>query len=86
MQHSTYTILLGFPLAYFGDGSWLRECMVTNPIPRRALDIAGATLLVLVGSFFWKRVDAEDSVLHDNFGAEWEDWAKRTWKLLPFVY
>jgi protein-S-isoprenylcysteine O-methyltransferase Ste14 len=32
------------------------------------------------------RIGYEEKVLAANFGQEYEDYARRTWKLIPFVY
>lgn len=73
-------------MAYFGDGSWLRECVFTHPLIQTSLDTIGLAMMIAAGTFFWKRLDVEDNVLHEYFGSEWEEWAKETWKLIPFVY
>ncbi len=45
------------------------------------LIIAGAMLAVIIG-----RIEAEERLLGETFGAEYEAWRARTWRLLPYVY
>ena len=45
------------------------------------LGLAGVTLVVL----FWRIFD-EESFMRQEFGAEWEEYAKKRWRLIPFVY
>ena len=45
------------------------------------LGISGVTLLVLL----W-RIHDEEALMQKEFGGEWEAYARRSWRLLPFVY
>lgn len=41
----------------------------------------------LVGVQVLTRVSKEDAVLRENFGEEWEAWAKKTpYRLIPYIY
>ncbi|MBN1202080.1 MAG: isoprenylcysteine carboxylmethyltransferase family protein [Anaerolineae bacterium] len=46
-----------------------------------ALILAAMLTLVLV----W-RIHAEEKLLHETFGADWEDYSRRSWRIIPFVY
>jgi protein-S-isoprenylcysteine O-methyltransferase Ste14 len=43
--------------------------------------IAVLMLIVLLA-----RIDAEERLLSDNFGAEYEAYRARTWRLIPHIY
>jgi protein-S-isoprenylcysteine O-methyltransferase Ste14 len=45
------------------------------------LVLAGALALVLL----W-RIGDEEALMHKAFGAEWEAYARRSWRVIPFVY
>jgi protein-S-isoprenylcysteine O-methyltransferase len=47
------------------------------------------TLAIVLGSVlavFVRRIHVEEAALAEAFGDTWRDYAKRTWRLLPFVY
>jgi protein-S-isoprenylcysteine O-methyltransferase Ste14 len=46
-----------------------------------ALILVALFTLVLV----W-RIQGEEALLHQEFGAAWEAYARRSWRLIPFVY
>ncbi len=53
-----------------GQGSWLAAALVTA---------------LLIGAYIW-RINAEETLLASSFGSEYEDYQRRTKRLLPFVY
>ncbi|KAM5541849.1 hypothetical protein V8D89_004578 [Ganoderma adspersum] len=91
MRHPSYTgwvlliagnfLLLASPHSFFSAaGLWGR------PAGRA---VAGA----VVGYLSWvtvhllRRTASEDEILKNEFGARWEEWARRTpYRLIPFVY
>ncbi len=46
-----------------------------------ALILVAATALVLL----W-RIHDEEALMHQEFGADWETYSQKTWRLIPFVY
>jgi protein-S-isoprenylcysteine O-methyltransferase Ste14 len=46
-----------------------------------SLVLAVVTLAVLI----WRMRD-EETLMHQEFGADWEAYAKKTWRLIPFIY
>jgi protein-S-isoprenylcysteine O-methyltransferase Ste14 len=43
-------------------------------------------MLVLTGGFVWLRMRQEEGLLRDKFGAAFDEYAKRTSRLIPHVY
>ena len=43
-------------------------------------------LLALIVVFVAARIRQEEKLLAEQFGAEFEAYRRRTWRLLPFVY
>ena len=43
-------------------------------------------VVVLLVVVLLVRIRDEERVLHEAFGAEWEAYCQRSWKLLPFIY
>jgi protein-S-isoprenylcysteine O-methyltransferase Ste14 len=46
-----------------------------------------AVLLVaaLVGILLW-RIQDEETLLHQEFGADWDAYTRKSWRLIPFIY
>lgn len=42
-------------------------------------------VLALAGVLIW-RVFAEEKMMHDEFGKEWEEYQAKTWRLIPYVF
>ena len=93
VRHPSYT---GLALVYFGiglftiaPGTLISECFA------RQHDTVAYWLrwgyvvysLMLVSWFVFSRVPTEDRLLKEEFGKEWEKWAKETrYKLIPFIF
>ncbi|HTA64413.1 MAG TPA: isoprenylcysteine carboxylmethyltransferase family protein [Xanthomonadaceae bacterium] len=45
-----------------------------------------AIVLIAVLAVFVRRIHVEEAALADAFGDAWRDYARRTWRLVPFVY
>lgn len=43
-------------------------------------------LLVVVGVFLALRIRQEETLLAESFGAEFDAYRRRTWRLLPYLY
>ena len=50
---------------------------------RSWLSMALAMLTTLV--LLW-RIRDEEALMHDEFGSEWEVYARKSWRLIPFIY
>jgi len=48
--------------------------------------IAGVVLVALLLVPLVARMNAEERLLHEHFGAEYDDYMARTWRLVPGVY
>jgi protein-S-isoprenylcysteine O-methyltransferase Ste14 len=46
----------------------------------------GVVIAVLMLIVLLARIDAEERLLSDNFGAEYEAYRARTWRLIPHIY
>ncbi|KAI0666375.1 ICMT-domain-containing protein [Trametes maxima] len=91
VRHPAYTGYLifapGLLTAQLGRGSWVWESGVLES----ALGRAGIGIWVGYAFCVWvsilKRCAAEDATLHREFGAQWEEWSKRTpARLFPGIY
>ncbi|KAJ3519579.1 hypothetical protein NM688_g9281 [Phlebia brevispora] len=91
VRHSSYTgiCLFFFGVCYcqLGPGSWLTANGVWDTVPGRIVVALYIFYSVASCIFLVSRVTAEDAVMKQQFGQEWEDWAKRTpYRLVPYVY
>ncbi|MBN8657922.1 MAG: isoprenylcysteine carboxylmethyltransferase family protein [Anaerolineae bacterium] len=43
------------------------------------------TVLALAGVLIW-RVFAEEKMMHQEFGKEWEEYQSKTWRLIPYIF
>ncbi|KIP01825.1 hypothetical protein PHLGIDRAFT_32420 [Phlebiopsis gigantea 11061_1 CR5-6] len=91
VRHPSYTgsVMLGIGtvLAHFGPGGWYHECVGYGSWASRLFVGAwGGWSLALIGILL-ARVPAEDAILRNEFGEEWDAWARRTpYRLIPYVY
>lgn len=50
----------------------------------------GMLAAVLYGTFmaqmFLRRYEKEERMLRDHFGKEWDEYASKRWRFIPFVY
>lgn len=65
---------------------YLRALMVFLGVPLIFRSWLFLALLPLGGVFAAVRIRAEEKLLAEQFGAEFEAYRKRTWRLLPYVY
>lgn len=71
LRHQSYTgSLLSFVGLGFAFANWMSLILI----------------VVLVSLAFLKRIQVEEKVLHDQFGAEYERYCASTKRLIPFVY
>ncbi|KAI0647934.1 hypothetical protein C8Q79DRAFT_999456 [Trametes meyenii] len=92
VRHPSYTaltlVVLGNFMCFFASGSWVRECDIMDTLIGKLFVAAWAgEMLHPPAVMIWARVEAEDKLLRNEFGGEWEAWAKNTpYVLIPGVY
>ncbi|KAI0667639.1 hypothetical protein C8Q78DRAFT_315122 [Trametes maxima] len=92
VRHPSYTalvlVVLGSFMCFFTGGSWMRECHILDTLMGKLFVVAWAgELLHPPAVMVWARVEAEDELLRNEFGSEWEAWAKKTpCVLIPGIY
>ncbi|KAI0365388.1 ICMT-domain-containing protein [Pilatotrama ljubarskyi] len=91
VRHPSYTGMIasigGMLVAQLAPGGWIRESGILETKRGRAVVCAWVLWLswVLVGML--RRVAKEDAVLRQEFGEQWEEWARKVrYALLPYVY
>jgi len=47
--------------------------------------LALVLVAVLTGVLLW-RIHDEEALMRQEFGAEWQSYSSRSWRLVPFVY
>lgn len=70
IRHPMYLGLIAFPL---GIGLVFRSW------------IGAALPLLLIGLFSW-RIGDEERLMRQEFGEQWTNYSKRTWRLIPFMF
>lgn len=91
VRHPGYTggslMCIGLLIFILSPGTFLSECLTTNPIVIFAKLYMGAFFAYMpIWTVFW-RTEEEDKLLRKEFGAQWDEWARRTkYKVIPFVY
>ncbi|PPQ66603.1 hypothetical protein CVT24_006914 [Panaeolus cyanescens] len=93
VRHPSYTsgsmALLGALLCHTTRGSWAIECSGIFTSWWNGYMITGcwAFALVVASLVIGPRLDKEDSMLREHFGAEWDQYARRVpRKLIPGIY
>ncbi|KDQ51219.1 hypothetical protein JAAARDRAFT_62633 [Jaapia argillacea MUCL 33604] len=91
VRHPSYTggilAFTGYMMTAFTQGSWLRESGALETFVGKAF--AYATLLLASSTYVYSvfRVRTEDRILRAEFGAQWDEWAKRVpYRLVPYIY
>lgn len=91
VRHPAYTgailFVLGARMCLHDDGSLLHALGVWDSLHGKILECAGHVLAALAIFSFVGRVKKEDEALKNEFGQEWEEWARRTpWRLIPDIW
>ncbi|KZT25440.1 hypothetical protein NEOLEDRAFT_1092893 [Neolentinus lepideus HHB14362 ss-1] len=91
VRHPSYTgaflMTAGFHLMPLLPGSWVWESGILQTPAGRAfsLFILGLSAASMPGML--ARVPREDKMMKDQFGEQWENWAKMTpYRLIPYIY
>ncbi|TBU47721.1 hypothetical protein BD309DRAFT_987847 [Dichomitus squalens] len=92
VRHPSYTSLvmgrLGLALVQVFPGSYLHESGLLET--RSVAILVGLWelwIIAIVVEVITRRVPREDGVLRQEFGRQWDEWAKTTpYKLIPYVY
>lgn len=91
VRHPAYigsmTIFAGFTLALFGQGSWFAECIGWDTTVGRVVGGAWTSYVMIAVNGLVRRPAREDAVLQQEFGKEWEAYAKKVpYRLIPYIY
>ena len=91
VRHPAYTgsccFYVGICMSLLGRGSWLAASGLWETGAGRTFGGVFIGYSVFVCWTLISRVPKEDTVMRDEFGREWEVWAKRTpYRLVPCVY
>lgn len=91
VRHPSYTgmalLATGVILCHFSPGSWFAECVGWESLASKAFTAIWSTYTLAVAVLLMARVETEDDVLRNEFGEEWEAYARRVpYRLIPYVY
>ncbi|KAI0646287.1 ICMT-domain-containing protein [Trametes meyenii] len=91
VRHPSYTswvmVLIGNFIMFTSAGSYFTEAGLWGSTLGKLYLLAAFGYSGSVGVQIVSRVNKEDAVLREKFGAEWEAWAKQArYQLIPFVY
>ena len=91
VRHPSYTgaiLIIGglFPW-HLSKGSWIIESGSWNTLLGRSLVVIYFSILMLIVLFLLARMSKEDIALKNQFGKEWDNWAKRVpYSIFPGIY
>ncbi|KIK92351.1 hypothetical protein PAXRUDRAFT_26741 [Paxillus rubicundulus Ve08.2h10] len=91
VRHPGYSGLvmctLGVLSIHLSSGSWVRESGVMGLTYVRVLVLVWTAAVGAISVSAVSRVNEEDRMMRDRFGAQWVEWAARVrYKLIPGVY
>ncbi|TFK85259.1 ICMT-domain-containing protein [Polyporus arcularius HHB13444] len=91
VRHPSYTgwylVIIGNLLAMLSRRSLFTETGLGRTFVGKAIATYVTVYMGYVCAGMLYRTKTEDEMLKKEFGAEWEDWAKKTpYRLIPFVY
>ncbi|KAF9063403.1 hypothetical protein BDP27DRAFT_1368047 [Rhodocollybia butyracea] len=69
-----------------GPASWTRLSGILNHWRGKALVAVCAAWMTALVLGAVKRVHTEDTLMREEFGDQWTEWASRTYLLIPWVY
>lgn len=77
----------GLLLCYFLPGSWWYECGLGQTVGGKLILLVTLGLVTALTVLVAPRIRKEDLVLKEQFGSQWERWAKQTpYLIIPYVY
>ncbi|TFK50598.1 hypothetical protein OE88DRAFT_1751130, partial [Heliocybe sulcata] len=91
VRHPAYTgsflAFAGIHTCLFGPGSLLRASGILDTDVGKVIIGAAAVHGAIIAYFFISRTLAEDKVMKEKFGVEWDLWARRVpYRLIPGVF
>ncbi|KAI1791291.1 hypothetical protein LXA43DRAFT_1082758 [Ganoderma leucocontextum] len=91
VRHPSYTgfylLVIGNVMLLASKGSWFMEAGLWHTVLGKGAACSATAFSVMVALRLFLRVDEEDQLLKNEFGEEWDEWAKKTpYRLIPFVY
>ncbi|KAI0071611.1 hypothetical protein K474DRAFT_587040 [Panus rudis PR-1116 ss-1] len=91
VRHPSYTgafaCIIGYVVWLLSSGSWFAECGMWQTTGGRAYALTSIVVVVFFLTTVLKRIEKEDRVLRDTYGAQWDAWAKKTpYRVLPGIY
>jgi len=91
LRHPAYTgallVFVGYTTLIFTRGTMLQECLIpAGGIWVRFIAWFMVSYRAYVVSWLARRTQDEDAMLRRQFGAEWDKWAAKTYKMIPFVW
>lgn len=91
VRHPAYSgsimALTGVALIELGPGSWLADMGIWTTVGGMAAALTWLGVLVIMSSGVIVRTAAEDRVLRQEFGEQWDAWAKNTqYRLCPVLF
>ena len=92
VRHPSYTgmilIFVGLFLWHLSKGSWIIESGLWNTMLGRLLVVVYFIVLNILATILaLARMSKEDIALRNQFGKEWDDWAKRVpYSIFPGIY
>ena len=90
VRHPGYTGLyltfVGLGLIRVAPNTWIHTHLLSSPTAK-FFSTVSLSFPVFVIYGIWKRLSAEDKLMKNAFGKEWEEYARGVpWKLVPYVY
>ncbi|TFK52665.1 hypothetical protein OE88DRAFT_1734626 [Heliocybe sulcata] len=91
VRHPSYTgvwlMSMGWHAMHLLPGSWVRESGVLQTAAGRAAALVMLCLSAVAAPGLLARVPREDKMMKDQFGEQWDEWAKKTpYRLVPYIY
>ena len=78
---------IGISVSVLGPGSLLAESGLWTTTVGRVVGVMYVAYCAWIPWMLLSRVSKEDAVMKQQFGKEWEEWARATpWKVVPFVW
>jgi protein-S-isoprenylcysteine O-methyltransferase Ste14 len=91
VRHPSYTgallVFIGHSTLLLTKGTVLHECL----LPAGGLWVRSAIWFIvsyrasIVAWLSWRTIE-EDAMLRKQFGEEWDKWAAKTYRMIPFVW